>query len=130
MNRLLLAGAFALAAAISPVLAKRAASPALKLDTDNDSTVNLNKANKAAEALFAKLEKDNDGTVDAKELKGRLSKKEFKAADADNDGTLTKDEFLSAVSSLFKSADPDNDGTLDQKELASKQGKALLRVTH
>lgn len=132
MNKFLLAGAVALALALpvsgSAAFAKKA-SPVAALDTDNDSTVDLNEINQAAEKLFAKLDTDNDGTVDAKELKGRLSKKEFKAAD-DNDGTLTKDEFLSAVSTLFKDADPDNDGTLDKKELASKRGKALLRVTH
>jgi hypothetical protein len=133
VNKLLLAGAVALVVAL-PISASSAfaktASPVAALDTNNDSTVDLNEVNKAAEELFTKLDKDNDGTVDAKELQGRLSKTEFKTADPDNDGTLTKDEFLSAVSTRFKSADPDNDGTLDKKELASKPGKALLRVTH
>ncbi|WP_424362780.1 EF-hand domain-containing protein [Methylocystis parvus] len=113
---------------ISPALAKKA-SPVATLDTDNDSTVDLNEIKKSAEELFAKLEKDSDGTIEPKELQGRLSKKEFKAADPDNDGTLDKNEFLAVVESLFKAADPDNDGTLDEKEFASKQGKALLRVT-
>jgi Ca2+-binding EF-hand superfamily protein len=133
MNRLFLFGALALAgvlaAPVAPALAKKAASPVATLDTDNDDTVDLNEVNKAAEALFAKLEKDNDGTLEPKELKGRLSRKEFKSADPDNDGTLTKEEFLAAVESLFKAADPDNDGTLDAKEFTSKNGKALLRVT-
>jgi hypothetical protein len=133
MKRLLLAGAFALAGVlavpVSPALAKKA-SPITKLDTDNDSTVDLNEVNKPAEELFGKLDKDNDGTLDKKELQGRLTRESFAAADPDKDGTLTKDEFLSAVSALFKDADPDNDGTLDAKELASKNGKALVRVTH
>jgi len=133
MNKFMLAGALALAgllvAPVSPVLAKKAASPVATLDTDNDSTVDLNEVNKPAEELFGKLEKDNDGTLDKKELQGRLSKEAFASADPDKDGTLTKDEFLSAVSSLFKDADPDNDGTLDEEELASKKGKSLLRVT-
>ncbi len=136
MKKTFLLGALALAgllaAPISPALAKKGpkASPVARLDTDNDSTVDLNEIDKAAEALFGKLEKDNDGTLDKKELQGRLTKKAFASADPDNDGTLTKDEFLSAVSALFKDADPDNDGTLDEKELASKPGKELLRVTH
>lgn len=134
-NKLILAGALALsgflAAPVSPALAKKApkASPVATLDTDNDSTVDLNELNKAAEELFGKLEKDNDGTLDKKELQGRLTKEAFASADPDKDGTLTKDEFLSAVSSLFKDADPDNDGTIDDKEFASKPGKALVRVT-
>jgi Ca2+-binding EF-hand superfamily protein len=133
-NRLLLAGALALAgliaAPMTPALAKKAPkpSPVATFDTDNDSTVDLTELNKAAEELFGKLEKDNDGTLDKKEIQGRLTRKEFASADPDNDGTLTKDEFLAAVSALFKDADPDNDGTLDEKEFASKQGKALLRV--
>jgi Ca2+-binding EF-hand superfamily protein len=116
-----------LAAPIAPALAKKA-PPVASLDTDNDGTVDLTELNKSAEALFTKLEKDNDGTIEPKELQGRLSKKEFKAADPDDDGTLSKDEFLAAVAALFKDADPDNDGTLDDKEFASKQGKALLRI--
>jgi Ca2+-binding EF-hand superfamily protein len=61
-------------------------------------------------------------------LRGRLSAKEFAAADPDNDGTLTKDEYLAVVEQRFKAADPDNDGTLDAKELSSRAGRALLRL--
>lgn len=135
VNRLLLVGAVALsgvlAAPLSPALAKKGpkASPVAALDTDNDSTVDLNELNKAAEELFGKLEKDNDGTLDKKELQGRLTNESFASADPDKDGTLTKDEFLSAVSSLFKDADPDNDGTLDSKEFSTNKGKAVVRVT-
>jgi Ca2+-binding EF-hand superfamily protein len=131
MNRMLLvlAAAALMSAPVSPALAKKAPTVAT-LDTDNDSTVDLNEIKKPAEELFGKLEKDSDGSVDSKELQGRLSRKEIKAADPDNDGTLDKNEFLAEVERLFKAADPDNDGTLDAKELKSKQGKALLRVTH
>ena len=131
MKKALAFGALALAGLLtvpmSPALAKKP-SPVATLDTDNDGTVDLTELNKSAEELFGKLEKDNDGTIEPKELQGRLSKKEFKAADPDNDGTLDKNEFLAAVAALFKDADPDNDGTLDEKEFASKKGKALLRV--
>lgn len=131
MNKTFIAVALALtsviAAPASPAFAKKA-SPVATLDTDNDATVDLNEINKSAEALFTRLETDNDGTIEPKELQGRLSKKEFKAADPDNDGTLDKNEFLAVVASLFKEADPDNDGTLDEKEFKTKQGKALLRV--
>ncbi len=116
-----------LAAPMAPALAKKA-SPVASLDTDNDGTVDQNEASKSADALFARLDKDNDGSLTLKELQGRLSKKEFKAADPDNDGTLDKNEFQAIVANRFKEADPDNEGTLDEKELNSKQGKALLRV--
>lgn len=119
--------ACALAAPLTPALAKKA-PPVEALDTDNDGTVDLAELKKSAEELFTKLEKDNDGTIEPKELQGRLSKTEFKAADPDNDGTLDKNEFLAAVESLFKAADPDSDGTLDAKEFKTKDGKALLRV--
>ena len=82
----------------------------------------------AAAALFDKLEQDHDGTLDAKELHGRLSAKEWAVAEPDNDKTISKDEYLAYVEVLFKQADPDNDGTLDAKELKSPAGHALLRL--
>jgi len=106
----------------------RHANPIKMLDTDNDGTVDLTEAKKAASALFDKLEGDHDGTLDKRELAGRLSAKELDAADPDHDGTLTKEEFLALVEKRFKAADPDNDGTLDAKEFNSHAGKALLRL--
>jgi hypothetical protein len=105
-----------------------APNPVRMLDTDNDGTVDLAEAKKAASALFDKLEHDQDGTLDKRELAGRLSAKEFAAADPDHDGTLTKDEYLAVVEQRFNAADPDKDGTLDAKELNSAAGKALLRL--
>src|SRR5947209_2797241 len=96
------------------------------LDADNDGTVDLDEANKAATVLFDKLDRDHDGTLDRRELRGRLSAAEFGAADPN--GTLSKDEYLKMVESRFKAADPDNDGTLDEKELRSRAGQALLRL--
>jgi Ca2+-binding EF-hand superfamily protein len=98
------------------------------LDPDNDGTVDLNEAKTAAAALFDKLDKDHDGTLDARELRGRLSAKDFAAANPDNDKTLDKTEYLAVVEQRFKAANPDNDGTLDAKELASPAGKALLKL--
>jgi Ca2+-binding EF-hand superfamily protein len=105
-----------------------ASGPIRLLDTDNDGTVDLAEAKKAASALFDKLERDHDGTLDKRELAGRLSAKEFAAADPDHDGTLTKDEYLAVVEQRFNAANPDKDGTLDAKELNSAAGKALLRL--
>jgi Ca2+-binding EF-hand superfamily protein len=124
-----LIGSVALAVALAgaPALAKE--NKVLKaLDPDNDGTVSLAEAKTAAGALFDKLNKDSDNTLDAKELKGHLSKKDLEAADPDKDGTLTKDEYLAVVEARFKAADPDNDGTLDAKELDSKAGKDLVKL--
>jgi Ca2+-binding EF-hand superfamily protein len=108
--------------------APRSASPVKMLDTDNDGTVDLQEAKKAASALFAKLDPDHDGTLDKKELARRLTAKELAGADPDHDGTLTLDEYLAVVEQRFNAADPDKDGTLDAKELNSRAGKALLRL--
>jgi Ca2+-binding EF-hand superfamily protein len=113
----------------SPVLAKARHSNWIRMfDTDNDGTVDLAEAKKAASALFDKLDPDHDGTLDKRELAGRLTQKELAAADPDHDGTLTKDEYLAVVEQRFSAADPDHDGTLDAKELSSKAGQALLRL--
>lgn len=106
----------------------RRPNPLKTLDTDNDGTVDLAEARKAASDLFDKLDRDHDGTLDKWELRGRLNARERKAADPDHDGTLTKDEYLAVVEQRFKAADRDNDGTLDSRELASGAGHRLLRL--
>jgi Ca2+-binding EF-hand superfamily protein len=118
-----------LLAAGLPVSAKSRRINLIRLfDTDNDGTVDLAEARKAASALFDRLERDKDGTLDKHELSGRLSAKELAAADPDHDGTLTRDEYLAVVDQRFSAADPDHDGTLDAKELNSGAGRALLRL--
>ena len=112
--------------AASETFAAGKTDPMKLLDTDNDGTIDLAEAKKAASALFDKLDPDHDGTLDLKELKGRVTRKELKEADPDNDGTLTKDEYLALVEKRFKAADPDNDGTVSAKELKTKAGRALL----
>jgi hypothetical protein len=90
-----------------PALAKsRRTDPIRMLDTDNDGTVDLAEAKKAASALFERLDPDRDGTLDKRELAGRLSAKELAAADPDHDGTLTKDEYLAVVEQRFNAANP------------------------
>ena len=67
------------------------------LDADNDGTVDLEEAKKAASTLFDKLDRDHDGTLDRRELRGRLRPGEFAAADPDKDRTVSKDEYLKVV---------------------------------
>ena len=98
------------------------------LDPDNDGTVDLDEAAKAASALFDRLDRNKRGTLDRRALGGRVTAAEFAAADPDKDGTLTKAEYLTIVERRFRAANPDNDGTLDDKELRSPAGRALLRL--
>jgi Ca2+-binding EF-hand superfamily protein len=113
----------------APALAVyRRASAIRMIDTDNDGTIDLAEAKKAATALFARLDRDHDGTLDKRELAGRLSAREFAAADLDHDGSLTLDEYLAVVEQRFNAANVDKDGTLDRKELNSAAGRALLRL--
>ena len=81
---------------------------------------------RAAEGMFDKLDRDHDGTLTRRELGGRLSAREFAAADTDKDGTISKDEYLAVVEQRFKAADTDNDGTLTRQELRTKAGSRLL----
>ena len=88
----------------------------------------MNESKAAASALFDKLDTKKTGLLDMKQLQGRLSAKEFAAADRDGDKTLTKDEYLDAVSKAYKAADVDNDDVLDAGDLKSKPGQAFLRL--
>ncbi len=108
----------------SPLLA--ASASLTTLDPDKDGTVDLPEAKAAAAKVFTKLDPDKDGTLDAKELSGRVSDADLKAADPDSDGTLDQKEYDTLVEARFKAADPDNDGTLDDKELATDGGKSFL----
>ncbi len=117
-----------IAAGPQALAASKRAGPIKMFDTDNDGTLDLGEAKKAASASFAKLDRDHDGTLDRRELAGRLTAKELAAADPDHDGTLTSDEYLAVVEQRFNAANVDNDGTLDAKELSSRAGKALVRL--
>ena len=118
----------ALVGVAAPALAATKTGPVARFDTDNDGTVDLNEAKKAASELFDKLDTDKDGTLDSKELNGRLTHKELTAADPDNDGTLTKEEYLAVVEKRFKAADPDNDGTVSATELKTAAGRSLSQL--
>jgi len=97
-------------------------------DANKDGVLDLNESKAAASALFDKLDTKKTGLLDMKQLQGRLSAKEFAAADRDGDKTLTKDEYLDAVAKAYKAADVDNDDVLDAGDLKSKPGQAFLRL--
>jgi hypothetical protein len=123
------AGSIALGALAIVPPASAASSSAIKaLDPDRDGTIDLTEAKTAGSKLFDQLDRDKDGTLDRRELRGRVSAKEFAAVDPDKDGTLDKNEYLAVVVQRFRAADSDNDGTLDNKELKSPAGRALLRL--
>jgi len=118
-----------LVAATTPALARaKRSSPVARFDTDHDGTVSLDEAKKAAGAEFDKLDHDHHGTLTRHELRGRLSARQFRAADTDKDGTVSKDEYLAVVERRFKAADADNDGSLSDAEFRAPAGRALLQL--
>jgi Ca2+-binding EF-hand superfamily protein len=117
----------ALVGAATPARAKDS-SLVGQFDTDHDGTVDLAEAKKAGSDMFDKLDVDHDGTLTFKELHGRMSRKEFAAADPDKDGTLTREEYLAVVEQRFKAADKDHDGTLSNWEFQTPKGRALVRL--
>src|SRR5258708_19589103 len=101
-----------LLAGAMPASAKsRHSSPVQMFDTDNDGTVDLAEAKKAASALFDKLDRDHDGTLDQRELARRLTPQELAAADPDHDGPLTNDDYPALVDHPFNPADPHHNET-------------------
>lgn len=121
--------ALALLSATDPALAQKKSSTLVgQFDLDHDGTVDLGEAKKAASDLFDRLDTDKEGTLDFKELRGRLSRREFAAADVDHEGTLSKDEYLALVEQRFKAADVDHEGTLSNWELHTPKGRALVRL--
>jgi Ca2+-binding EF-hand superfamily protein len=112
-----------------PAIAAPKRSRAMQLlDADNNGTVDLEEARKAASALFDRIDRNRNGVLNKRELGGRVTPQEFAVVDTDKSGTLSKNEYLMVVEKRFKAADPDNDGTLDEKELSSRAGRALLRL--
>lgn len=118
-----------LATALSNPAAAQARVPDMAaLNPDNDGTVDLDEAQKAADALWAKLNTDGDETLEPGELTGRVDQAEFDAANPDGDQTLEKSEWTALVESRFKAADPDNDGTVDEQEFGTEAGQKLLAL--
>ena len=108
--------------------ARRSSASILRmLDTNHDGHVDLAEAKSAASMLFDRLDQDKDGTLDAKELHGRLTKKDL-TSEGKERTTLTKAEYLAIVEERFKKADVNNDGKIVLKELDSPAGGALTKL--
>ena len=125
--RLIVLSLFALGVALAAPGDAKAKGPAANLkllDTDKDGTVDLVEAKKAATDRFDKRNKDKDNTIDREELKGRLSKKDFAAADTDKDGTLTKErDIWRSSSSASKPPIRTTTGSLMSKSLVRREAR-------
>jgi hypothetical protein len=101
--------------------------PALNaIDPDNDGAMTLIEAKRRALVVFAKINPDGDRTLEHAEVKGRLSKAQFAAADVlRKDGKLSRLEWLHLTKSLFRLSNTDGDRTIECNELAKGPGKTL-----
>src|SRR5258706_1904889 len=79
----------------------RQLNPIKMFDTDNDGTVDLAEAKKAASALFDKLDRDHDGTLDKRELAGRLNPKEVCPRCSDHRGAHAEEEYIAGSEPRF-----------------------------
>jgi len=73
-------------------------------DSDHDGTLRLYEVPSAASAEFDKLDVDHEGSLSPQELGGRLTRRDFNAADKDDDSTLSKEEYLALVVQRFRAA--------------------------
>jgi hypothetical protein len=101
------------------------------IDRDNDGTIDLDEAKRAAELLFQHLDRNHTGKLSRAELgRRRVNAAEFSWADRDHDGTVDKDEYLALVERQFKAADVDHDGTISRAEFKSRSGLPLRRLLY
>ena len=133
-NRILVTSLAALAIASFGVSAQaKTMKPAAfmkAVNGDSDKTLSKDEVDAYAKKRFADLEKDNDKTLDAKELKGRLSASGMTMADADKDKTVDESEFVAYADKLFDQANTKGDKTLSLAELKTPAGRKLIELLH
>lgn len=100
------------------------------VDPDMDNAMTLEEAQAAGAKVFKELNTDDDDTLEADELKGRVTKKQLKEADPDDDGSLDMSEYEALIKKRFEAANPDGDDTIESDELETKKGKKLLELIH
>jgi hypothetical protein len=99
-----------------------------KLNKDQDTSLDLNELNTAANAHYDAADADHDGTVEGKEVTAlHLSRTDFSRVKMIK-GALPREEFLKLIKNRFDLADKDKDGSLDEKELDSPAGRDLRRL--
>jgi Ca2+-binding EF-hand superfamily protein len=101
------------------------------IDIDNDGTIDLDEAKRAAERVFQRLDRHHAGKLTRAQIgRLRVTAAEFSWADRDHDGTVDKDEYLALVERQFKAADVDHDGTVSRAEFESRIGLPLRRLLY
>jgi len=107
--------------------ARQASCPALNhLDPDADGSFSIFEAKRRARMVFEKLNNDGDQTLEADELRGRVSARALAAANPDGDGSLDRREWRRLLKARFNAANPDRDWSIECDELATPQGHALF----
>lgn len=99
-----------------------------KVNTNADKTISMDEVDAYARMRFAALEGDKDKTLDAKELKDRLSESGMTMADPDKDKTIDEAEFVEYADKLFKEANKTGSKTLSVEELKSPAGEKLMTL--
>lgn len=98
------------------------------IDPDNDGSMTMLEAFRAAKATFRKLNKDGDITLEIDELGGRMSAKAFAKADLIKWKGLNLGEYLREVRNRFNYINRDGDRTIECDELNTKHGRLLARL--
>jgi hypothetical protein len=123
-----LGGSSMLASAMNKATKERSLVVSMIDTTGNNGTLNLKDVAAAAATKFAHLDVNHDGVLDARELAGIVTRREFISADHDHDGTISKAEYLALAKKMFVAADVDHDGTLDVDDLSTQQGVDLVAL--
>ncbi|XSG82319.1 MAG: EF-hand domain-containing protein [Methyloligella sp. ZOD6] len=98
------------------------------VDPDMDNEMTLKEAQTAGKKVFKAINPDGDDTLEADELKGRVTKRQLKEADPDDDGSLDMNEYMNLIEKRFHAANPDGDDTIESDELETRKGKKLLEL--
>ena len=97
-------------------------------NTNGDKTLSKAEVDAYAKKRFAEVESDHDKTLDAKELKGRMSEAGMAEADTDKDKTVDETEFVGYADKLFEAANKKGDKTLGMEELRTPAGEKLMTL--
>ena len=120
---LIAAGLFA-----TSVYAMTGAEVLKSVNHDDDRTLEVPEAIKAAATVFDGLSRDKGQTVGRGDVSDRVSPSEWSQVNKDKDQTLELDEWLTVARARFDAADANHDGKLDAGELDTPAGQSLVRM--